>query len=117
MAYHLGLAEMQKARMEMAGRVALTNEESQRLQQTRMVYIPVVVGGIWISVIRRTLFFNIFSGFFILAIAEVVCVLLFVEMKQKPKQLAMALVRLVGGLMSFVVIMSAAHYVSMMGQR
>jgi hypothetical protein len=101
MAYHLGLLEPQKARMETAGRVALTTEDSQRLQQIRMVYIPVIMGGILISVIRRTFFFNMFSGYFVLAIAEVVRVLLFTEMKQKPKNIAMALARLVGGLMVF----------------
>ena len=103
MAYHLGLAETQKARMETAGRVALTSDDSKRLQQTRTVYIPVIIGGILIAVSRRTLFFNVFSGFFILAIAEVVRVLVFAEVEQKPKKLLMALARFVGGLMVFLV--------------
>jgi hypothetical protein len=44
-----------------------------------------------------------FSGFFMLAIAEVVRVLVFVEVEQKPKKLVMALARFVGGLMVFLV--------------
>jgi hypothetical protein len=108
MAYHLGLAETQKARMETAGRVALTTEDSQRMQQIRMVYVPVIISGILICAIRRTLYFQMFSGFFMLAIAEVARVLLFDEVKQKPKnvckQLAMVVARLVVGLMIFFVI-------------
>jgi hypothetical protein len=104
--YHLGLVEPQKARMETVGRVALTTEDSQRLQQTKMVYIPMIIGGILISTIRRTLYFQFFSGFLVLAIAEVVRALLFDEVKQKPKkfckQLAMVLARFVGGLMVYI---------------
>ena len=46
--YHFGLAEPQKARMETDGRVALTAEDAQRLQQTKMVYVPMIIGGIGI---------------------------------------------------------------------
>ena len=42
MAYHLGLAEAQKARMESAGRVALTAGDSEKLVWTRVVYAPAV---------------------------------------------------------------------------
>jgi hypothetical protein len=108
MAYHLGLPEPQKARMETVGRVALTAEQSQRLQQTRMVYVPVIIGGILICAIRRTLYFQMFSGFFMLAIAEIVRVLVFAEVEQKPKKLAMALARFVGGLMVLMVVMVTA---------
>ena len=62
MAYHLGLPETQKARMETAGRVALTAEDSQRLQQCRMVHVPVIIAGILISVVRRTTLAAVGSG-------------------------------------------------------
>jgi hypothetical protein len=34
--------------METDGRVALTAEDAQRLQQTKMVYVPMIIGGIGI---------------------------------------------------------------------
>ena len=95
--------------METAGRVALTTEDSQRLNQTGTMYISVIIGGILIILYDRanSLSFQIFSGFFMLAIAEVVRALLHVsdEVKQKPKkfcnELAMVLARFVGGLMVY----------------
>jgi hypothetical protein len=107
MAYHMGLAEPQKVHMETAGRVALTTEDSQRLHETGTMYISVIIGGILIILYDRanSLSFQIFSGFFMLAIAEVVRALLSDEVKQKPKkfcnQLAVVLARFVGGLMVY----------------
>jgi hypothetical protein len=96
MAYHFGLAEPQKARMETAGRVELTADDSRRLMQTRMVYVPVIIVGIAVAVIRRTIWSQFFSGFVMLATAEAIRVLLFDE--HRLKGLAMSLARLIGGL-------------------
>ena len=101
MAYHFGLAEPQKARMETDGRVALTAEDAQRLQQTKMVYVPTIVGGIMVAVVRRGIGAAMFSGFAIMFVAEVIRVLLFEETTQKPKGVAMALVRLALGPLIF----------------
>jgi len=46
--------------------------------------------------------FQIFAGFFMLAVAEAVRMLLFVQLKQKPKGVAMALARVVGGMVGVV---------------
>ena len=101
MAYHFGLAEPQKARMETDGRVALTAEDAQRLQQTKMVYVPTIVGGIMVAVVRRGIGAAMFSGFVMMFVAEVIRVLLFEETTQKPKGVAMALVRLALGPLIF----------------
>jgi hypothetical protein len=104
MAYHFGLAEPQKARMETDGRVALTTEDAQRLRETKMVYLPVLIAGITIVVMTRRIQAAFGGGFATMAVAEAVRVLLFEEMKQKPKGVAMALVRFVGGVFFFGVI-------------
>ena len=101
MAYHFGLAEPQKARMETDGRVALTTEDAQRLQQTKMVYVPMIIGGIMVAVVRRDIGFAMFSGFGMMFVAEVIRVLLFEETTQKPKGVAMALARLALGMLIF----------------
>ena len=104
MAYHLGLAEPQKARMETVGRVILTSEDSQRLQQTKIAHIPVIIVGVLISVSSRSIFVCYFSGHAVLFIAELVRVIVFEELRQKPKGAAFALARLVGGFMAYLVV-------------
>ena len=68
MAYDFGLAEAHRARMEAAGRIELTIENSNRLTQTRMIYVPVIIGYIVFAVVMRTIFFNMLSGFFMASI-------------------------------------------------
>jgi hypothetical protein len=102
MAYHFGLAEPQKARMETDGRVALSTVDSQRLQETRIVYLPMVIAGITIMVMTRNIIWTPFVGGFILMNgAEAVRVVLFAELKKKPKGLGMALARFLGGMFVF----------------
>jgi hypothetical protein len=102
MAYHLGLSEPQKARMETDGRVALTTKDSQRLQGTKMVYLPVIIAGIAIGVMARDGNYYFMHGFVMMNLAEAVRVLLFDETKQKPKGVAMAFARFVFGVFFFV---------------
>jgi hypothetical protein len=101
MAYHFGLAEPQKARMETDGRVALTTEDSQRLQETKMVYLPVIIVGISVAVKARDMGPAFMGGFIMMNMAEAIRVLLFEETKQKPKGVAMALLRFVVGVIVF----------------
>jgi hypothetical protein len=108
MAYHFGLAEPQKARMETDGRVALTTEDSQRLQQTKMVYLPVIIAGIAIAVMVRGIETVYFGGFIMMNMAEAVRALLFDEPKQKPKGVAMALARAVCGTCLFLIVLLTA---------
>ena len=54
-AYNVGLAQLQKARMETAGRVALTTKDSERLQQTEKVYNSIIIGGILIAVSQQSM--------------------------------------------------------------
>lgn len=97
MAYIFGLAEPQKARMELAGRIELTGEDAQRLLHTRSVYVPIVIVGILVTVASRSMVMMLGSGFPIMATAEVVRVFLFEETEQKAKRFGLALVRLVVG--------------------
>ena len=99
MAYHFGLSEPQKARthMETDGRVALTAEDSERLQETKMVYLLVIIAGITIGVMSRDIVPAFLGGFFMMNLAEVVRVVLFAETKRKPKGVAMACARFVCG--------------------
>lgn len=112
MAYQFGLAEPQKVRMETAGRATLTTEQSERLLQTRMVYVPVIIVGILTCAVRRTLYFQMVSGFFMLTIAEVIRVLVFAEAKRKPKELGMALAQAVGGLLACMLVAAGGRAIN-----
>jgi uncharacterized iron-regulated membrane protein len=64
-----------------------------------MVYVPVIIVGIAVAVIRRTIWSQLFSGFVMVATAEAIRVLLFDG--HRLKGLAMSLARLIGGLATF----------------
>jgi hypothetical protein len=102
MAYHFGLAEPQKARMETDGRVVLTTEDSQRLHEIKMVYLPVIIAGIVTTVMIRHIGAAVMGGFAVMGTAEAARALFFEKTKQKPKGVAMALARFVVCLFVFI---------------
>jgi hypothetical protein len=97
-----GLAEPQKARMEADGRIELNTEDSQRMQETRVVYLPMIIAGIPIFVMTRDINAPFFGGLVLMNGAEAVRVMLFDEPKKKPKGVGIALARFVGGTFVFV---------------
>jgi hypothetical protein len=85
--------------METDGRVALTIEDAQRLQQTKIVYVPMIISGIMVAVVKRDIGAAMLSGVVRMNVSEAIRVLAFAETKQKPKGIAMALARFVLGIL------------------
>ena len=50
MSYHVGLGELQKARMESVGRVVLSDAEATNLAWLKLMYLPIVLSCVLCSV-------------------------------------------------------------------